>query len=318
MEIKEITHGFMNKTFSILTNRDSYILRIYESEKNIAKVRRESALLEYLSDCTLTFEVPTFLKHRTGDCIYPSPEGNIAIMMPVIKGENPDLSIPQQAFEAGKALGELNRVLSQVNPSLFEKVGNNPTYQQFRFFHPSIRNIEEVIEQLPTSTEKKRILHEIFRRLDEETPLYYPFLSKQYIHGDCTPGNLLSVDGKITGIIDFEFSCYDVRPMDLAIALGGGPKALWELDQDLINIGELTKGYVLMNPLTEQDISSIPFLIRLRRATMFVYFSARFKKGLDGEESIRGIVDWIIECENWLSEHNNRFLETVRRAAFLT
>ncbi|WP_162873677.1 phosphotransferase, partial [Klebsiella pneumoniae] len=59
METREINQGFMNKTYSIITEENAYILRIYESESDLSKVRREYFVLEYLRDCQVSFEVPT-------------------------------------------------------------------------------------------------------------------------------------------------------------------------------------------------------------------------------------------------------------------
>jgi homoserine kinase type II len=312
IEIKEMNQGFMNKTYSIMTDGGSYILRIYESESNITKVRREYLVLEYLRNCQISFEVPTYLTHHNDYIYHASENGITAVLMPFIKGVNPDLSDANQAYEAGKALGKLNIALSKLSKNVFKDIGNNPSYNQYRYFHPSIESIDKIVDQLPTSMSKKQQLHMIFRQLDKEMgDSYYTMIPKQYIHGDYTPGNILTNNGKVTGIIDFEFCCYDVRPMDLAIALGGGPKALWELDIDLTNISMLTKGFVGICPLTEQELMCIPFLIRLRRAAMFVYFTARFVKGLDNEKWMNGIVDWIFESEEWLKDNKGRLLNKI-------
>lgn len=312
-EIKEINQGFMNQTYAIDLEDSSFILRIYESDNDIAKVRREFKILEYLNSCKLSFEVPVFLINKFGDYLYQVSEtGVLAVVMPLLKGGSPDLGNPVQAYEAGRALGELNIALSRLDEGFFKKLGQNPSYNQFHIFHPAVKNIDEVIDELPTSLSKKQDLHRIFQRLDKELVHVYPSLQKQYIHGDYTPGNVLICDGRINGIIDFEFSCYDVRVMDLAIALGGGPAALWELDQTLANITMFTKGYVTNVPLSEKELLSIPFLIRLRRAAMFVYFTARYLNGLDSEGWMRGIVDWVIDCENWLFKNRECFLRKIK------
>lgn len=312
METREINQGFMNKTYSIITEENAYILRIYESESDLSKVRREYFVLEYLRDCQVSFEVPTFIR-SSDDYVYHSSEnGIIAVLMPLLKGDNPDLSDANQAYEVGKALGILNKALSKLSESIHKNLGGNPSYDQFRHFHPSIKNIDKILDQLPTSIAKRQQLHKTFQQIDKQIEnSYYPMLAKQYIHGDYTPGNILTNNGKVTGIIDFEFFCYEVRPMDLAIALGGGPKALWEMDKDLTNVVMLTKGYLSMNPLTEQELLCIPFLIRLRRAAMFVYFTARYLKGLDNEKWMSGIIDWILSSEDWLRDNNGRLLNKI-------
>jgi homoserine kinase type II len=311
LNIQEISQGFMNKTYSIYTGDQSYILRIYESDNDLNRVRREYRILEYLINIQPSFAVPTFLINKLGDYVYQD-NGIVAILMPRLKGESPDMSDPIQAFEAGKAFGELNKSLANLEGDFYKNNDRNSSYEEYRQFHPKITNIEEVIDRLPTTTSKKRELHEIFVHLQVELESSYLHLPKQFIHGDGTPGNILFVDGKVTGIIDFEFCCYDARVMDLAISLGGGPTALWEYDPELNNIKMFTKGFVSQSPLSEQELLSIPYLIRLRRGAMFVYFCARYQKGLDDESWIRGIVDWVIDCEKWLKENNTKLVEKIR------
>ncbi|KAA0547431.1 phosphotransferase [Bacillus sp. BGMRC 2118] len=311
IDIKEINQGFMNKTYSLVTEgNQSYILRLYESESDVGKVRREYEILHYLRNCLLPFEVPIFISNKMGDYVFQLNE-IIAVIMPRIKGVNLDYSNGTQAYEAGKSLGELTKQLGQIEKGKFSEYGENVTYDQFRFFHPSIKDINQIIRKLPTTDTKIQELLTIFQQLDKEVEYYYPLLPKQYIHGDYTSGNVLCSNDQINGIIDFEFYCYDVRHMDLAIAIGGGPSALWELDPTLSNISMLIEGYNSSVSLTEVELLSIPFLIRLRRAAMFVYFTARYLEGLDSEGWMRGIIDWVLTSEQWLTSNKDELIRTI-------
>ena len=44
-------------------------------------------------------------------------------------------------------------------------------------------------------------------------------LPSQLIHGDLHYDNVLVNDGKVSGLLDFEFAMYDWRAMELAICL---------------------------------------------------------------------------------------------------
>ena len=84
-------------------------------------------------------------------------------------------------------------------------------------------------------------------------------LPKGIIHADLFPDNVLFTNNKITGLIDFYFSCNDFFVYDLSICVNA-----WcfddnnEFNKDLFL--NLIKGYDSIRQLSSNEINSIPIL----------------------------------------------------------
>lgn len=109
-------------------------------------------------------------------------------------------------------------------------------------------------------------------------------------HLDSHYDNFLVQDGKVTGILDFEFAAIDYRAMELAVCLSkyAGEKGAMDYFSDLI------EGYMKNAVLTEQEMRVVPTLINLRILSNVVYFVGR---ALGGEDDISSITT---RLENYL------------------
>jgi len=95
-----------------------------------------------------------------------------------------------------------------------------------------------------------------YRSLRELSRLRYPDLPEHPIHGDFSPGNLLFRDGRLTGVLDFEFARRDAWVCDLApLVMPFGP-----LEPRLA--AGLFEGYQAVRQLTEQEWTLLPALVR--------------------------------------------------------
>ena len=85
------------------------------------------------------------------------------------------------------------------------------------------------------------------------------YLPKGFIHGDLFPDNVFFINDKITGVIDFYFSCTDILTYDLAIAINA-----WCFDKQY-NFQDkkyqaLLKGYNSKRKLSKDEEFFLPLL----------------------------------------------------------
>lgn len=82
---------------------------------------------------------------------------------------------------------------------------------------------------------------------------------------------MLVQDGKVTGLLDFEFSAIDYRAMELAVCLS---KYAGEAEA-MAFFNSFIAGFVQHGRLTPQEIDAVPDLINLRILSNVVYFVGR-------------------------------------------
>ena len=122
--------------------------------------------------------------------------------------------------------------------------------------------IKNCIESIPIST-----LNEIEPNILDEIQHSFNFLTKYWpttlpqglIHADMFPDNVFFNNNKISGVIDFYFSCIDILAYDLAIAINA-----WCFEDDLTFNNEkfdaLIKGYSSIRNLSEEELFYLPLL----------------------------------------------------------
>ena len=99
-------------------------------------------------------------------------------------------------------------------------------------------------------------------------------LPKGIIHADLFPDNVLFENRKISGIIDFYFSCYDFLAYDLAILVNAWCFSKKNFKQNFYE--NLIKGYQSVRPLTTNEKKK--FNILLRGASMRFLMTRIFDK----------------------------------------
>jgi homoserine kinase type II len=146
-------------------------------------------------------------------------------------------------------------------------------------------------------------------RVIAAVPGLYATLPLQLIHGDFVTVNLLQNEDRITGVLDFEFTCRDLRPMDLASALpipfNPGEPTDWDL------IDALGRGYVSRQVLTLAEAEALPDVLRLRRAGTFVHMAGQYWAGKGREDLLHYGSSSAVHVEAWLQQNG---AELVRRA----
>lgn len=156
-----------------------------------------------------------------------------------------------------------------------------------------------------------RYIQDMEKQIDALKALNLPFC---LIHGDLHYDNVLVKDGRVTGLLDFEFASRDWRAMELAICLSkyagekdkeGNPVAM-PFFEDFID------GFAVSGELTQQEMDAVPALINLRILSNVVYFVGR---SLGGEDDISSLTTRIANyCGRveWINANSAKIVDLIK------
>ncbi len=200
---KGIAEGVENSNYLIETDADHFILTLYENRVDVGDLPFYIALVSHLAAAGLP--VPAFLSDRTGRTVH-QVAGRPACLIAFLDGMSPDRPTARQAAAAGTALADMHRALADfdgVRPNSLDRRG-------WRVLADSC-DAEGLTAIAPGL--RLRIAEEL-ALADTAWPEDLPHAP---IHADLFPDNVLMLDDRVTGIIDFYFACRDIRAYDLAV-----------------------------------------------------------------------------------------------------
>lgn len=246
--MKGIAEGVENSNFLIETDQSRFILTLYESRTNPADLPYFHDLLAHLhaQGCL----VPRFIEDREGRWLQ-DVAGRKGCLIEFLSGVS--VSEPQTgvAHNVGQALGAMHAALDGFDQSRTNPLG-------LRDWRPLSEKCDpaESEKLLPGLT--ARIAAEC-DYLESSWPRNLPTSA---IHADLFPDNVLTLDGKVTGLIDFYFACTDARAFDLAVT-----HAAWSFSADgsvyNAKIGDaIVAGYHKRADLNAAERASLPILAR--------------------------------------------------------
>tara|TARA_R110000868_G_scaffold402153_1_gene678247 strand:- start:19871 stop:20848 length:978 start_codon:yes stop_codon:yes gene_type:complete len=249
---KGIAEGVENSNYLLETtgadgSGHRYILTLYEKRVDEADLPFFMDLLDHLGarGCL----VPRFIADRSGQRLQQLA-GRPACLIEFLTGISVTEPAPAQARAAGQALGELHRAadgFASERPNALDKAG----------WHDLARKCGADFDQIAAGL-AERVADEL-AYLDAHWPADLP---RSVIHADLFPDNVLMLGDRVTGLIDFYFSCTDVRAYDLAIT-----HSAWTFSHDGATFfGDravaLGAGYAQAHGLTDAERAAFPVLCR--------------------------------------------------------
>lgn len=312
----EISKGGMNNTTCFVgVDEDKYTLRIYRSHNDETKVCYELEVINALNGMDIPISVPQVIASAKGDLFTKTGCGNIAVIFKYIKGKNPTFSRLKDIESFGYACGLLTQALGNL------KINKMPAYKpcyEIESAYPECP-LDKVLEfcYSPPSNfvEYNEYLERIGKQLIilKEKVSYYRKLPHQIIHGDLNASNVLADnDGKICGILDFEFVSYDLRVMELAVCLSDMIYYTEGEGSKFQRINSLIMGYRRVMNLGDDELFIIPSLLILRRLDVFIHFLYRYWNGIDGIEVLKERILNNMEHFNWLIHNYDEINKAIK------
>ena len=239
-----INEGIQNTNYKIKIDTKDFILTIYENINRIDDLDFFLSLMNYLSSKGIKCPIP--IENSKSNYV-GEIKSKPAALLTFLDGKSTLNIKKDHTFEVGKVLAEMH-----LNTKDFplEKINDLSVDGWEKLLIKNKNKIDKFEKNLYKKIEDKIII--IRKKWPKDLP-------SGVIHADLFPDNVLFRDGKVSGLIDFYFSCNDYFVYDLCICINA-----WcfnyknEFQIDLFQ--NLLKGYQSIRKLEEEEINVIPLL----------------------------------------------------------
>lgn len=308
-KISQGASGMNNTTRYVETGPDRYILRVYETHRDEAKVEYEHAILLALRDMALPFHTPEPVHAQGGSTTVRLENGKLAALFHYLEGTNPSYTGSLKPYSFGAAAGSLTSALARVN---IDRSPAYPPYYEIENTHPRcspgdvIRFCENPPPAFASHGQALLSVGRQFTRLQDSLPKLKQ-LPHQLIHGDMNASNVLAdEEGHITAILDFEFITRDLRVMELAVCLSDLINSIPDENQLWNRMEQFLAGYGSVIRLTPEETRVIPLLVQLRRLDVFIHFLGRYQDGINTADIVIEQVYSTVSQSDWLETNADR------------
>lgn len=244
---KGIAEGVSNSNWLIETDRDRFILTMYERRIELDDLPFFLGLLDHLSAAGCP--VPRTIHDREG-AGWRMLDGKAIALIEFLPGVSVERPTPAQAHAVGAALAGLHRASTGYDGSRANDL--RPADWQ-ALFDKCGADLAQIAPGLAALVERH------MPALLESWPADLP---EAVIHADLFPDNVLMMGDRVGGLIDFYFACRDFAAYDLAVT-----HAAWSFTADggryRPEIGAaLVAGYESARALLPEERAALPLLAR--------------------------------------------------------
>ena len=248
LSAKGIAEGVENSNYLLETTQGKYILTLYEKRVDPADLPFFISLLDHLAaDGCL---VPPMIADRSGKKIQQLC-GRSACLITFLTGVSVSHPTTAQAKATGQALGDMHRALAGFGGE-----------RRNILDHDGWRALADQCGPAELDKIAPGLAEAIAQELDHLDEHWPHDLPRSAIHADLFPDNVLMLGDRVTGLIDFYFSCTDIRAYDLAVT-----HAAWCFSEDGTDFHDpisraLISGYESSFTLSDAERQALPLLAR--------------------------------------------------------
>lgn len=263
VNFKGISSGVTNSNYLIQTAHSNYILTIFE-HNNIEELPFYIDLMTYLAK--ENFLCPRPIENKNGQALGLLKE-KPALMVSFLDGKEKAIRSPKSCYLVGQYLAKLHLTANNF-PQL------NKNTRGLDWVSDMYLNLKKYL-----SLENQGILELEINYHKEMDKVELP---EGIIHGDLFKDNVLFLNDKVSGFIDFYYACNEKFIYDIAIAIND-----WCIDQDgQINKSmflEFIKGYRSERKLTDNEQEYLNVSLRLAALRFWLSRLEDFYNAKEGE-----------------------------------
>ena len=246
LSYKGIAEGVENSNFLLHTTKGAFILTLYEKRVAVDDLPYFLSLMAHLAERGVRCPQPA--KNRKGE-VYSTLADRPAAIINFLEGMWPRLPNAAHCAGVGDALAKMH--LAGADFPLFRKNPLSVTGWR-QLFDRAAERADSVQAGL------RDFIAAELAHLEAHWPDHLPV---GVIHADLFPDNVFFLGDKVSGLIDFPFSCNDILAYDVAICLNA-----WCFEPD--HSFNVTKARALLNAygrerkLSDAEQNALPLLAR--------------------------------------------------------
>ncbi|MEJ2583468.1 MAG: aminotransferase class III-fold pyridoxal phosphate-dependent enzyme [Robiginitalea sp.] len=269
----ELLEGYEDQTYLVTAGQDRYILKYQEDSKGLReRVELENRLTLSLGQ-QASFDYPRHLPSRDGKP-YTEVKGKLVRLLSYLEGTFLGEVQPTDSLlgSLGELLGDLNRVSKTFSPGLLAG--------EISFW--DLQYLEGLRKHLPAVEDPEdRALVSYFMQQFEAEVLPRKFeLRRAIIHNDANDWNVLTRQGRVSGIIDFGDMCYSWLIGELAVAL---PYVLADSEDPMAAACKVIQAYHEKVPLKPLELRLLYHLVAGRICMSLCHSASTKKKRPDSD-----------------------------------
>ena len=244
---KEIKEGIENTNYFIETEKGKFILTLYEKRVEEKDLPFFISLMRNLFD--KNFPSPEPIINKNGNYI-SEISGKKAAVVSFLKGEAKKNLNPTECYEVGINTAKLHLITKKLTGKRENKLSINSWR---KIYNKIKKDCSKIHPSLALVIEKN------LEQIEKNWPKNIP---SGIIHADLFPDNIFFIGNKLSGIIDFYFSCNDFYAFEIAVCLNAlcfeGKKE--NLSFNVTKAKKFIDGYSSLRKLTEEEKKSLKIL----------------------------------------------------------
>ena len=247
LNYKGIKEGIENTNYYIQTEKGKFILTLYEKRVEEKDLPFFISLMRNLYD--KNFPSPEPIINKNGNYI-SEISGKKAAVISFIDGEAKKVLNPNDCFNVGVNTAKLHMITKDLKGKRENKLSIN----SWRRIYNKVKKHCSVIHPNLTNTIEKNLNY-----IEKNWPKNIP---SGIIHADLFPDNIFFKNNKVSGIIDYYFSCFDFYAFEIAICLnalcfeGKNQNLSFKVNKSI----KFVDGYSSIRQLNENEKNSLKIL----------------------------------------------------------
>ncbi len=247
---KGIAEGVENSNYILATDKGQFILTLYEARVDENDLPFYLGLMNHLAKSGL--KTAKVVPQNNGE-LYSQLCAKPAALIEFLDGLSLKAPNEQNLFQLGVATANFH-----IKAATFDKIRQNAMNQKSwrKLFELSGKDIDKVAPEVEMGL--GAFLNNELEFLDKN---WEKSLPSGIIHADLFPDNVFFMNGELSGIIDFYFSCNDAYAYEMAIIINAWCFAA-NGELNLAKVRSFFKGYQKVRKLEQAELDAMPILCR--------------------------------------------------------